>query len=294
MVSHVPSSVLEGVKRILHIHDSLQLKDFAFSGGGCINHGGKLITTKGNFFLKWNDSKKFPGMFEAESKGLQLLRQPAAINIPQVIGFGEENSFQFLVLEFIEQRSRSKNYWQQLGEKLAQLHRQHSDTCGLDHDNYIGSLHQKNNQNTSWINFFIEQRLNVQLKMTENSGTVNSGWRKKFEALFLKLPALLPEEKPSLLHGDLWSGNLITDEKGEPCLIDPAVYYGNRETDLAMTKLFDGFDSEFYHCYNECFPLQKGFERRANLYNLYPLLVHVNLFGSSYKQSVENILDDFL
>lgn len=130
--------------------------------------------------------------------------------------------------------------------------------------------------------------------MTENLGIVNSGWRKKFEALFLKLPALLPEEKPSLLHGDLWSGNLITDEKGEPCLIDPAVYYGNRETDLAMTKLFDGFDSEFYHCYNECFPLQKGFERRANLYNLYPLLVHVNLFGGSYKQSVENILDDFL
>lgn len=294
MISHVPSSVLEGAKRVLQIHDSSQVKEFGFVGGGCINHGGKLVTTKGQFFLKWNNAKKYPGMFDAESKGLQLLQQPQAINIPQVMGFGEENSFQFLILEFIEQKSRVKNYWRFLGEQLAKLHSQHSDTYGLDHDNYIGSLPQKNDQNTSWINFFIEQRLEVQLKLAGSSGNVDSAFRKKFATLFSKLPSLLPEEKPSLIHGDLWSGNLITDEKGEPCLIDPAVYYGNREADLAMTKLFGGFDSEFYHTYDECFPLQDGFESRLDLYNLYPLLVHVNLFGGSYRRSIENILAYFL
>jgi fructosamine-3-kinase len=294
MISHVPSNVLEGAKRILQIHDSAQLKEFEFVGGGCINHGGKLVTTKGQFFLKWNDAKKYPGMFEAESKGLQLLQQSQTINIPQVMGFGEENSFQFLILEFIVQKARAKIYWQLLGEQLANLHRQHSETFGLDHNNYIGSLSQKNNQHTSWLNFFIEQRLIVQLKLAEGSGNVDPSFRKKFETLFSKLPSLFPEEKPSLLHGDLWSGNLITNEKGEPCIIDPAVYYGSREADLAMTKLFGGFDSEFYHTYDECFPLQKGFDRRLDLYNLYPLLVHVNLFGGSYRRSVENILDDFL
>lgn len=294
MITHVPASVLEGVKRVLDIHDFPHLKEFTFSGGGCINHGGKLSTATGDFFLKWNDAQKFPGMFEAESKGLQLLSQPAAIHIPNVIGCGEEGSFQFLVLEFIEQKSRTKNYWQLLGERLAKLHGQHSDTFGLDHDNYIGSLPQKNDRDTSWTNFFIEKRLTVQLNLAESSGEVSASFRKKFEKLFLKLASLLPEEKPALLHGDLWSGNLIADEKGEPCLIDPAVYYGNREADLAMTKLFGGFDSQFYDCYNEAFPLQKGSERRLDLYNLYPLLVHMNLFGGTYKRSVENILDDFL
>jgi protein-ribulosamine 3-kinase len=293
MISRIPSSVLDGVKRLLKIHDSTSIVHFTFSSGGCINQGGKLKTAMGDFFLKWNDVHKFPGMFDAESKGLQLLHQKSAINIPKVKGFGEEGSYQFLLLDFVEQKSRSKNYWQLLGDGLASLHRSTAEFFGLDHDNYMGSLHQFNHPHSSWVSFFVEQRLNVQVKQAVDSGVADSIWIQKFETLYSKLSFLLPEEKPSLLHGDLWSGNMITDEKGEPCLIDPAVYYGNREADLAMTKLFGGFDKEFYQRYHKTFPLQPGYEARVDLYNLYPLLVHVNLFGGSYKSSVENILKTF-
>ncbi|HZI24010.1 MAG TPA: fructosamine kinase family protein, partial [Chryseolinea sp.] len=154
-------------------------------------------------------------------------------------------------------------------------------------------LPQFNNQNTSWVNFFIEQRLQVQVNLAIENGVAKADWEKKFAALYNKLPGLIPVEAPSLLHGDLWSGNLITDEKGEPCLIDPAVYYGNREADMAMTKLFGGFSGRFYAAYQEAFPLSPGHEQRVDLYNLYPLMVHVNLFGGSYVHSVESILGAF-
>ncbi len=290
MISSIPSSVVEGVKALLNNDDSNLIQGFSFASGGCINQGGKLKTSRGDFFLKWNDIKKFPGMFEAETKGLKLLGEQNSIKIPEVIGFGEKGSFQFLLLQFIEEKPRLKIYWQQLGSKLASLHRCSSDLFGLDHDNYIGSLKQLNNQHASWLTFFIEQRLNVQLKLAIDAGIMDSELSKQFEFLYAKLPTLLPEEKPSLVHGDLWSGNLITDENGEPCLIDPAVYFGNREADLAMTKLFGGFDDEFYVSYVETFPLQPGYHKRLDLYNLYPLLVHVNLFGGAYKSAVASTL----
>ena len=293
MTSRIPGGVLEDVREILDLPDSSSIREFEFAGGGCINQGGKLTTASGSFFLKWNDEKKFPGMFEAESKGLHLLHQQNAIRIPKVIGHGKNGPHQFLLLEFIEQRSRSKNYWELLGQRLASLHRCSSEFFGLDHDNCIGSLPQYNHPNSNWINFFVAQRLEVQVKLAIDGGAVDAGWKKKFEALYTKLPSLIAVEEPSLVHGDLWSGNLITDEKGEPCLIDPAVYYGNREADLAMTRLFGGFSWEFYSAYQEAFPLPPGSEKRVDLYNLYPLLVHVNLFGGSYVHSVEGILRAF-
>ena len=293
MTSRIPGGVLDGVKEVLNLPNLSSIREFSFAGGGSINQGGKLKTTVGNFFLKWNDDKKFPAMFEAEGKGLHLLHRQNAIRIPNVIGHGKNGAHQFLLLELIEQKSRSKNHWEQLGQKLASLHRCSSETFGLDHDNYIGSLQQYNHPNSNWINFFIEQRLEAQVRLAVKSGAVDAGWEKKFEALYAKLPSLIAVEKPSLLHGDLWSGNLITDEKGEPCLIDPAVYYGNREADLAMTRLFGGFSGEFYSAYEEAYPLPPGSERRVDLYNLYPLLVHVNLFGGSYVHSVESILRAF-
>jgi len=293
MISRIPRDVLDGVKEVLNIPDLSSMLEFAFAGGGCINQGGKLKTTIGSFFLKWNDDKKFPGMFEAESKGLQLLHRQNAIRIPKVIGHGKNNGHQFLLLEFIEQKSKLKNFWEQCGQSLASLHRCSSDLFGLDHANYIGSLLQYNHTNSNWINFFIEQRLEVQVTFAINNGVAPSAWAKKFQALYVKLPSLIASEKPALVHGDLWSGNLITDDKGEPCLIDPAVYFGNREADLAMTRLFGGFGEEFYSAYDESFPLPQGSEKRVDLYNLYPLLVHVNLFGGSYMHSVERILRAF-
>jgi protein-ribulosamine 3-kinase len=294
MISHIPLPVLEGSRNLLDLANLSLIQDFAFSSGGCINRGGRLKTTAGNFFLKWNDEKKFPLMFEAESRGLQILRQQDAIRIPKVIGNGISDSFQFLLLEYIDQKPRSKNYWQVLGERLAALHQRSSKQFGLEHNNYIGSLRQYNQQSSSWIHFFIEQRLNVQLKLAIDNGLAPGHWQQGFERLHSRLSSLLPEEKPSLVHGDLWNGNLITDEKGEPCLIDPAVYYGNREADLAMTKLFGGFDRDFYTSYEAAFPLQPGYQQRVDIYNLYPLLVHVNLFGGSYVHSVEGILRAFL
>jgi len=293
MISRIPRDVLDGVKEVLNLPDLSSMLEFAFAGGGCINQGGKLKTTIGSFFLKWNDDKKFPGMFEAESKGLQLLHRQNAIRIPKVIGHGKHEGYQFLLLEFIEQKSRSKNFWEQCGQNLASLHQRSADLFGLDHANYIGSLRQFNNTNSNWINFFIEQRLEVQVNLAVNNGVAPAEWTKKFEALYAKLPSVITVEKPALVHGDLWSGNLITDDKGEPCLIDPAVYFGNREADLAMTRLFGGFSEEFYSAYEQSFPLPQGSEKRVDLYNLYPLLVHVNLFGGSYVHSVEGILRAF-
>jgi protein-ribulosamine 3-kinase len=290
MISQVPSSVVEGIQKILNLSDPSFIQEFSFSGGGCINNGGKIRTASGIFFLKWNDEKKFPGMFAAEHKGLQLLGEQNKIRIPNVVGDGTQGSHQFLLLEFIDQKSKSKNYWELVGTRLALLHQTTHKEFGLDHDNYIGSLRQFNRSTARWIDFFIHERLNVQLQLAIDNGIAPTGWRKKFESLYLKLPELVPSEPPSLLHGDLWSGNLITDERGEPCLIDPAVYFGNREADLAMTRLFGGFSEVFYSTYQDAFPLAPGFEERIDLYNLYPLLVHVNLFGGSYVHSVDSIV----
>jgi protein-ribulosamine 3-kinase len=273
---------------------SLSYKKFSAVGGGCINHGGQLKTSEGSYFIKWNDLQKYPGMFEAESKGLSVLYDAKSIRIPKVLAVGETEDEQFIILEMIESSAKSKNYWENLGQQLAALHRQTNVQFGLDHQNYIGSLRQHNDFADKWVDFFIERRLAPQLELADIKSSVNTSLAKKFERLFEILPSFLPEESPSLLHGDLWSGNLITDNHGNPCLIDPAVYYGHREAELAFTMLFGGFDKKFYGAYQEAFPLQEDFEQRADVYNLYPLLVHANLFGGSYMNQIHSILDSVL
>jgi fructosamine-3-kinase len=171
------------------------------------------------------------------------------------------------------------------------LHKNYGASFGLDHNNYIGSLKQQNNRKANWVEFFIEERLSVQLKLACDYGRIDHALLKKFESLSVKASSIIPPEKPSLLHGDLWSGNIIADENGQPCVIDPAVYYGHREAEIAFTKLFGGFDPEFYHAYQEQFPLPDGFAKRVDLYNLYPLLVHANLFGGSYLKQAISILN---
>ncbi len=266
---------------------------FTLSGGGCINNGGELRTKEHSYFIKWNDAARFPAMFSYETRGLDLLRSAKAIRIPRVVHVGTAEGLQFIILEFIRQGKKRADYWDLLGTQLATLHRHSHATFGLDHENYIGSLPQQNTPHAKWVNFFIECRLLPQLVRGEDSGAISSMLRKKFDALFLRLNELMPEEKPALLHGDLWSGNLLIDDSGYPCLIDPAVYYGNREAELAFTQLFGGFDESFLHVYNSDFPLQPEFTTRIDLYNLYPLLVHVNLFGGSYLQSVERIIKQY-
>lgn len=285
-MQQIPQPILEQLETTLDV----RVSGFNPASGGCINNGGELQTNAGSYFIKWNNANRFPNMFKAEAIGLELLYSKKCISIPNVILVDEVDGLQFICMEFIRSAPPVKKYWSILGERLAILHKNSSEQFGLDHDNYIGSLAQNNTFRKSWIDFFIEQRLEVQLLLGEKNKLVDASMRKKFDALHKRLNELLPEEKPALLHGDLWSGNLHTNQKGEPCLIDPAVYYGHREAELAFTKLFGGFDLEFYEAYNDELPIEPEFDQRIEIYNLYPLLVHANLFGAGYIRQVRQIL----
>ena len=269
----------------------LQITNSSPIGGGCINNALRLETNRGAFFLKWNQKFAFPGMLEAEAKGLQILQAGMTIKIPDVIVAGESASYQFLVLEFISSIERRSDFWETFGRGLAQLHRLSSATFGLDHDNYIGSLPQRNDRATDWKTFFFEKRLYPQLKKAIDTGLLGSQDHRSVERLEQIFSDIFDHEPPSLLHGDLWSGNFMTGENGEAVILDPAVYYGHREMDLAMSQLFGGFSTQFYEAYQEEFPLSDGLKaERMDICNLYPLLVHVNLFGSSYATQVQGIL----
>jgi protein-ribulosamine 3-kinase len=290
MQSAIPKEIIGKLEREL----GCRVRSFSPSGGGCINHGGRLVTSGGIFFLKWNDRSQFPSMLETEARGLKLLATSKTLRIPEVIIASETPAFQFLVLEFLEPREKSAGYWEQFGTGLARLHQQSCNQFGLEYDNYIGSIPQANQPSKSWIDFFIDYRLKTQMKLAIKNKMIDVDIANKFETLYRKLLDLLAIEKPSLLHGDLWSGNVITDDNGSPALIDPAVYYGNREMDLAMTLLFGGFDSTFMDSYSQVSPLVPGFEKRRDIYNLYPLMVHVNLFGKTYAGQVVSILNDLV
>ena len=259
-------------------------------GGGCINESYRINTTTGDFFIKWNEKNRYPGMFEVEVQGLELLKKSNTIHIPRVIAQYDFENTSFLILEWIESGKRIKNFGADFGEKLAKLHSHSTELFGLDQDNYIGSLPQSNKQYKLWKEFFIQERLIPPLNLAVNSKLLDSSIRSMFDKLFSKIDSLIPEEKPALLHGDLWSGNYLVNQQGAATLIDPAVYYGHREIDLAMTKLFGGFNEEFYSAYQIAYPIQPGFNKRVDVYNLYPLLVHVNLFGGSYAGQLKNIL----
>ncbi|MEL7003171.1 MAG: fructosamine kinase family protein [Bacteroidota bacterium] len=289
MITSLPSEIRSHCEKQLG-----PIKDFTPVSGGCINNGCCLKTHKGPVFVKWNSAKKFPQMFTEEKSGLALLGKADCIRIPKVLSCYEGEQYSCLLLEWIASAPRDKNYWSALGQQLADLHRQTQNYFGLDHDNYIGSLHQYNSQTDKGVDFFIEQRLMPQVRLAQKTGRVDLNDVHKFDILYKELPSLLTNEAASLTHGDLWSGNLMTDDKGMPTLIDPAVSYTHREVDLGYTILFGGFDQEFYQIYNESFPLLSGYRERLEIYNLYPLLVHVNLFGGGYRQQVMSIMNRYI
>lgn len=262
--------------------------------GGDINDAYRLETDAGTFFLKTNSASKYPQMFEQESIGLGALRSSNTIKIPEVIAFENVNDTAYLLLEWIEQGSPIENFWDTFGVQLAQLHQNTGSQFGWSQKNYIGSLVQQNQWTASWSDFFILQRLEPQLNLTLEQGKMDVKHSKLFEKLFYKLDNLFPTESPALLHGDLWSGNYMVDSAGVPVIMDPAVYFGHREMDLAMTKLFGGFDAQLYSSYQEVFPLENNWEERVPLCNLYPLMVHVNLFGGGYVSQVESVLRRFV
>lgn len=262
-------------------------------GGGSINRVFRILTESGEFCIKYNHSREFPRMFEAEAAGLRLLNEGKAIKVPGVILHETLPDYSYILLEFIHPAAKVKDFYGDFGRSLARLHRNGNDLYGLDFNNYMGSLPQSNIYHTGWVDFFTEERLDKQLRLAMHKGLLDGAGERMFESLFMKLPELLPEEPPCLVHGDLWSGNFIVSGEGKACLIDPAVYYGNREIDLAMSSLFGGFDAVFYEAYEEEFPLIPGWRDRLDLYNLYPLMVHLNLFGRGYLGSILSILRRF-
>ena len=250
--------------------------------GGSVNQAVSIYTNNGTYFIKYNNTGTAVNVFEAEANGLETLDNTNTFVVPKSIYVGNTESYDFIVMTYLDEGILKKDFWSEFGRELGRLHKNTNDNFGFEINNFIGSLSQNNSFKSNWTEFFIENRLTPQLKMLADSTLLDAASLSVFDSLFTKLENLIPTEKPSLLHGDLWSGNMMIGPGGQPTVFDPAVYFGHREIDIAMTKLFGGFDDEMYAAYHEYLPLEKNWESRVALFELYPLLVHANLFGGNY------------
>lgn len=237
--------------------------------------------------IKLNKASVYPQMLEKEAGGLKALHKTNSIKIPEVYASGELKDQQYLIIEKIDRGLRDTAYWERMASGLAKLHQTSNDQFGWEVDNYIGYLHQKNDWYPTWEEFFIYCRMEPLVESAFNEGKLRKEHLKQFDQLYLRLQEIFPSEKPAILHGDLWGGNLMDG------LIDPAVYFGHREMDLAMTQMFGGFAPNFIELYNQYYPLEKGIEERIPVYNLYPNLTHLNMFGSSYLFGIEQVIQRF-
>lgn len=271
--------------------------------GGDINQAYRLSLSDGSaVFMKCNAEKNL-SFFAAEAKGLAALGGTDAIGVPRPLALGTDRAqrISFLLMEYLESAPRINRYWEVFGHELAALHRagrsgavpsDSSRPFGFETDNYIGASAQKNTPAADWITFFRDCRLLPQFKMAQRY--FDPGIRRQYDRLLDRLDSYLTEpEFPSLIHGDLWSGNAICGPDGKAWILDPAAYVGHHEAELAMTELFGGFPSAFYQAYDEMNPIDSGYRDRRDLYNLYHLLNHLNLFGRSYLGSVRRILDRY-
>lgn len=274
-------------------HD-FRLRSVDSVGGGSINNAYRLTGDKHSFFIKLNRADRLE-MFEAEAEGLQELIAANAVRVPQPVCLGSDEQHAWLVLEHVEMAGGNGAALELLGRQLAQLHRATADEFGWQRDNTIGSTPQINTLTGDWVTFWRDYRLGFQLWLAARQG---AGQRllHKGETLQAELDKLFVGHRPepSLLHGDLWSGNYAITSEGEPVIFDPAVYYGDREADLAMTELFGGFPARFYDAYREAWPLEPGYALRKVFYNLYHILNHFNLFGGGYAGQAERMIDQIL
>jgi protein-ribulosamine 3-kinase len=260
-------------------------------GGGCINNATVLRDDERRYFVKLNDAARL-GMFEAEAEGLKDIARTRSVRVPEPVCWGTADGYAFIVLEYIDLGGAASRVMEKLGVQLAQMHRASQDGFGWRMNNTIGSTPQINTPASDWIEFWRDHRLGYQLKLAARNGRhfMNQG-----ERLMADLGQFFRGYRPvpSLLHGDLWSGNVGATGQ-EPVIFDPAVYYGDREADIAMTELFGGFSGGFYQAYQDAWPLDPGYKIRRTLYNLYHILNHFNLFGGGYGSQAERMLDSLL
>jgi len=260
--------------------------------GGDINRAALIGNDSGKWFLKYNQGGP-DGMFAAEAQALNEIAQQKCIRVPSPVAFGSDGDTAWLVLEYLELTSNGPA--ELMGEKLAALHAVNFDQFGWGRNNFIGTSRQINTGHDHWSTFWRDNRLGPQLKMAKKAG-YQTQLKDKGEQLLESLDLILGEHQPaaSLLHGDLWAGNKAFTADGQPVIFDPASYYGDRETDLAMTELFGGFGPEFYAAYRAYSPLPDGYQLRRDLYNLYHMLNHLNLFGAGYLSRCEQIIDHLM
>ena len=261
-------------------------------GGGSINNTYKISTKNKYYFVKTNTIKVFERGFKEEVLGLRFIESQRTL-IPEIISEGTYKQSIYLVLEWVESGSQTSSFWKNFADQLTELHKNKENKFGLEYNNFMGQLPQKNTFSKHFSDFFIENRLIPQIELAFNSDLLQTEHIYQFEKLYKELANIFPVEKPCKIHGDLWSGNFICNTHKKVVFIDPAVYYGHREVDVAMSLLFGGFSQDFYSYYQEIYPLEKNFLKRKDIYNLYPLLIHLNLFGSSYLKSIKAIISKF-
>jgi len=270
---------------------SIIIAELKSVSGGDINEAYHIKTSDKDLFIKLNKPDLFPGMFNAEMLGLKLLHELSDFVIPKPLFSGKTPECDFLIMDWVDLTSHGD--WKKFGKTLAEMHLRTHEKFGLNHQNYIGSLQQDNTFEQTWSEFYTNRRLNPLCKKAYDNGQIDAPMLKAFEKLYQRLDEIYPIESPSLLHGDLWSGNRAFTSDNIPCIYDPAVYYGHREMDLAMTKLFGGFPDEMYQAYQQSYPLESGWKNRIPIGQLFPLLVHVILFGGGYINQVRSIVGKF-
>ncbi|UJH67157.1 fructosamine kinase family protein [Allomuricauda sp. SCSIO 65647] len=282
LLEHLESLLNEPIKKICPV------------SGGDISTAHKVETAHGLYFVKSsNDPNAFP-MYEAEAKGLRQLAATNTIAIPKTHTTGQFEGVSYLVMEFVESKRPSEKDFERLGSKLAELHRTTMPPFfGNDHDNFIGSLPQCNQQHVDWATFYVRERLLPQIKMGWQQNLLSKQQIPSTAKMLDVCQNLFGKVTPSLLHGDLWGGNYLIASNGTPYLIDPAVYAGHSAVDLAMSRLFGGFGTSFYEAYHEVIPPHQNQRQCNDVYQLYYLLVHLNLFGSSYRNSVLVLLKQY-
>jgi fructosamine-3-kinase len=271
-----------------------ELKRADSIAGGCINSAYRLLGESQSYFIKLNNADRLD-MFEAEADGLEGLAAARALRVPVPVCTGVEGNQAYLVMEYIETGGGNGGAAEDLGQQLARMHQHSSERFGWHRDNTIGSTPQPNTPGNDWVEFWREHRLGYQLGLAEQRGGPAKLLRKG-EQLMQLVPNLFTDyqPRPSLLHGDLWSGNYAVTREGDPIIFDPAVYFGDREADLAMTELFGGFSRRFYQAYDETWPLDKGYPVRKTFYNLYHILNHFNMFGGGYGGQAERMTEQLL